>query len=237
MAKSDKSDMLVFERRWNRKRQLLPNLRLRYPNNDELQKLAELAKVDNLPAFASHIRSIILDAHLNTRSLATLSAPTVQKILTRIASRAELLAKNLKALDVGGAGSAERAGLLIELELTNSELKNGTSSLPQCIGILEALSTSAQRGAATVKPRRGPKGAGGSPAFDIFVQSLLMAARQRKGVWTNFRKADQTWTGSLLKALEILKPYLPKGFFPRGELGRSLDYVRYKLKQHIAKNQ
>jgi len=88
-----------------------------------------------------------------------------------------------------------------------------------------------------VKTRRGPKGAGRNPAFDIFIQNLLMAARQRQGSWTNYRNANQTWTGSLLRALEILKPYLPRDFFPGGELGRTVEHVRNKLKAHIAKNQ
>ena len=114
------SDMLVFERRWKRKRKLLPNLRLRYPNDNELHELAEPAKVDNCSVFGSHIRSIILDAHLNTRILRNLSAPRVQKILTSVASRAQSLSKHLKTLDVGKGGSAERAGLLIELQLNLS---------------------------------------------------------------------------------------------------------------------
>jgi hypothetical protein len=231
------SDMLVFERRWKRKRKLLPNLRLRYPNDNELHELAELAKVDNCSVFGSHIRSIILDAHLNTGLLRNFSAPRVRQILTGVASHAQLLSKHLRALDVGQGGSAEHAGLLIELQLPKSELSKSTISLPECIGMLEGLSVAAQRGAASVKTRRGPKGAGRNPAFDIFIQNLLMAARQRQGSWTNYRNANQTWTGSLLQALEILKPYLPRDLFPRGELGRAVEHVRNKLKVHIAKNQ
>ena len=218
-------------------RELLPNLRLRYPNDNELHELAEPAKVDNCSVFGSHIRSIILDAHLNTRTLRNLSAPRVQKILTSVASRAQSLSKHLKTLDVGKGGSAERAGLLIELQLKKSELSKDTISLLECIDLLEALSVAAQRGAVSVKTRRGPKGAGRNPAFDIFIQNLLMAARQRQGSWTNYRNANQTWTGSLLRALEILKPYLPRDFFPGGELGRTVEHVRNKLKAHIAKNQ
>ena len=163
-------------------RELLPNLRLRYPNDNELHELAEPAKVDNCSVFGSHIRSIILDAHLNTRILRKLSAPRVQKkILTSVASRAQSLSKHLKTLDVGKGGSAERAGLLIELQLLKSELRKDRISLLKCIDVLEALSVAAQRGAVSVKTRRGPKGAGRNPAFDIFIQNLLMAARQRQG--------------------------------------------------------
>src|SRR5262249_39083909 len=126
--------------RWKRKRKLLPNLRLRYPNDNELHELAELAKVDNCSVFGSHIRSIILDAHLNTRLLRNLSAPRVQKILTDVASRAQFLSKHLRTLDVGQGGSAERAGL-IELQLLKSS--KDTISLLECIDLLQALSVAA----------------------------------------------------------------------------------------------
>jgi len=35
------------ENRWNRRRKLLPKLRLTYPSDDELRRIAELAEVDD----------------------------------------------------------------------------------------------------------------------------------------------------------------------------------------------
>src|SRR5262249_8507848 len=58
-----------------------------------------------------------------------------------------------------------------------------------------------------------PKGAGGNPAFDEFIEDLLMAARMLGGHWTNYRLRDQTWTGTLLETLRILEKYLPNNFF------------------------
>jgi hypothetical protein len=58
----------------------------------------------------------------------------------------------------------------------------------------------------------------------------------RGGRWTNYRSADGVWTGSLLKALDVLKPYLPEKFFPPGDAGRSVENIRNKLAKHIIEN-
>jgi hypothetical protein len=42
----------LAENRWNRKRQLLPNLRLTYPSDDESRHIAELAKINDTSRFA-----------------------------------------------------------------------------------------------------------------------------------------------------------------------------------------
>ncbi len=63
----------LTEKRWNRKRKLLPNLRLVYPSDDESRHVAELAKVNNASRFGEHIRSIILDAHLHHATFLKLS--------------------------------------------------------------------------------------------------------------------------------------------------------------------
>jgi hypothetical protein len=38
-----------------------------------------------------------------------------------------------------------------------------------------------------------------------------------------------------LKALKILEKYLPKGFFPRGQLGRSVEHIRKRLQDKLPK--
>jgi hypothetical protein len=229
-------ELLVAESRWNRKRKLLPRLRLRYPSDSELWQISELAKVDDLSGFGGHIRSIILDAHLNDASLRKLSTPILRKTLSSLASQADRLGKTLRAIDVESRGSAYRAGQLFELELAKLQINEGMVLLPECIDLIDVLSEAARRAALLPTAKRGPKGAGGNPAFDLFVQSLLMAARQRRGYWTNYRSAGGAWKGSLLSALEILRPYLPHRFFPSGELGRSIDHIRKKFKHYITKN-
>jgi hypothetical protein len=99
---------------------------------------------------------------------------------------------------------------------------------------LEFLSAGACRAERRAKSRRGS----GKATFDRFIEALLVAARQRRGDWTIGRGADGvTYTGTLLEAVELLKPYLPqKGFLPAGTLGRSIEYVREKFKDHTTKS-
>ena len=224
----------LAENRWNRKRQLLPNLRLTYPSDDESRHIAELAKINDTSRFARIIESRILDAHLNHASFSTLSIPKVKSALQRLAERANLLTQTLSSLDVGreSRGSEQYAGWLIERELAFQQLETGATVLiPEYIDLLNALSGAAQR--AEKKPMHVPKGAGGNPAFDEFIEDLLMAARMLGGHWTNYRLRDQTWTGTLLETLRILEKYLPNNFFPPGELGRSVEHIRKKLGDHI----
>jgi hypothetical protein len=54
--------LAIFEHRLARRRKLLPNLKLRYPNDEESKKLAELAGIGD---FDGGIQAVILDAHLN----------------------------------------------------------------------------------------------------------------------------------------------------------------------------
>jgi hypothetical protein len=210
-------------------------LKLTYPSDDESRQIAKLAKINNSSWFGQHIHSIILDAHLSHASFLTLSIPQVKNVLESVATQANRWGEILSKLDVGGGsrGSKEYAGWLIERELALQQFEvGGMVLLPQYIELLHGLSSAAQR--AKQKPMHVPKGAGGNPAFDIFIEDLLIAARMAGGNWSNSRSGDQTWKGTLLQALEILKEYLPqKGFFPPGELGRSVEHIRAKLKDHI----
>jgi hypothetical protein len=221
---------------WERRRKLLPNLKLKYPDDDEQERIAQLAGVRNTAAFAQGIRSIILDAHLGNQEFQTLSVSEVRKRIKHVAVQAKLLKNILIQLDVGSGseGSCMEAGYLIEAELYASE--GGMMQLPEYMALLDALNTAARR--AVGKPIHSPRGAGGNPAFDMFIEQLLLTARMRGGSWTNYRSQDQSWTGTLLKGLQILKRYVPQsGFFPAGELGRSVEHIRNKLDQHIARSQ
>ena len=227
---------LVAEHRWTRKRRLLPNLKLKYPSQLELEQLSKLANVDDRSIFGSHIRGIILDAHLNDASLRKRSVLKAQNKLKTIASRAEKLSIALQEIDVGAKGSAEHAGRLLEYELGSAQTTDQLALIPEHIQFLNRLNAAAVRASESEKPKHGPLGAGGNYSFDMLVQSLQMAAWQRRGDWTIYREAAGTWTGSLLTALHMLRPYLPKGMFPPGKLGRAIEHVRKKLKAHITKN-
>jgi hypothetical protein len=223
----------LAKNQWHRRCKLLPGLRLRYPTDDEQRHIARLAKVDH--PFHATINGIILDAHLADATYRTLSIPQVKVALNNVGNQAIQLAELLSALDIGrgSRGSLQRAGVLIEAELFLEQMKARPILLPKYIDLLDGLSSAARR--AAQKPMHPPKGAGGNPAFDRFIEDLLMAARSRGGTWTNYRPDGKEWKGTLLEALEVLKKYLPARFFPPGELGRSVEHIRKKLKDHIKK--
>jgi hypothetical protein len=212
----DAETIAILEHRLARKLKLLPELR--YPNDEESKKLVELAKFDPTRAdeFAGHIRSIILDAHLNF-SRRGVSAKEVREKLCGIASQAQKLSRNLRSIDVGSGGSEERAGR--ELELEFRKLK-----LPELIDLFQTLGEAAQ--AAAAKPQQRAKE---KFALEILVHSLYMAAIQRGGYWAIYKATNQTYGGPLLEALEILKKYLPKEMFPGGQIkGHSILYFYEK---------
>jgi hypothetical protein len=224
---------LVFDRRFDRMRALLPKLKLRYPNNLEAKELAELARVGDSAAFERLIHNLILDSHLNDQRLRNLSTIETRKMLESISKKASDLRRSLKGIDVG-SGRSEKAGYLLEIELADFSFLGNLALIPEFGTLLDGLSKAAGAAARSIRPKRGPKGAGKNAAFNQFVEMLLDAARQKRGSWTIYKSADGKWTGSLLKALEILKPYLPNGFFPRAELGRSVQHitVKYKKRYH-----
>jgi hypothetical protein len=231
------SKELVAENRWDRRRGLLPQLRLSYPGTDESRKLCALARVDGPSIFSSHIRSIILDAHLDYAGLKELSAPRIKQSLGRITRGARQLHDALLAVDVDKKGSAMFAGMLFEFAMADVSFQGKLVLIPESLQFVDLITDAATRATRDVKPKRGPKAAGANLAFDRLIQSLQIAAWQRSGDWTVYRSADGTWTGSFLEALEILRPYLPDKFIPAGELGRSVEHIRKKFKNYITKNQ
>jgi hypothetical protein len=178
--------------------------------------------------FTGHIRSIILDAHLNF-SRRGFSAKEVREKLCSIASQAQKLSRNLRSIDVGRGKSAERAGRQLELEFRKLKL-------PELVDLFQTLGEAAQRAAA--RPQRARE----KFALEILVHNLYMAARQRSGRLTFFKATNkatnQTYRGSLLEALEILRKYLPKEMFPGGQInGRSILYFYEKVKESAAEDE
>jgi hypothetical protein len=219
-----------------RNHKVIKGLKLRYPTPTELNALAALAKVDNATAFGDHVKSIILDAHLTHAALHSLSIPKVKKALKGIRDRARALALALERIDIVNKGSDQRAGMLLEWELNHPLPAVGSSLIPRIVADLESLSDAASRGARRAKAGPGPKGATGSPAFNPFIEALLIAALQRGGNWTNYRSPDGTWRGTLLDAVQLLKPCLPNKFLPQSVLGRSIENIRRKLKHYTTES-
>ena len=230
------SSGMVSESRWKRKRKLLPKLKLTYPCDLKLRKIAKLAKVDEPSAFGQHILSIMLDAHLNNTSLRNLSIPKVRKTLQSVKKKAQQLGNTLRHIDVGANGSANYVGMLLEYQIAYFRFRNKAVLIPDYVKLLTALQKAASSAARLTKAERGPKGASGNRAFNCFIESLYMAAWQRRGKWTNYASDAGPWTGSLLEALKILEPYLPEDFFPGGVLGRSIEHIKKRLMDNITKN-
>jgi hypothetical protein len=241
----------VAEKRLERRKKILPKLRLKYPNALEMQNLSGLAGVAADPGFVSHIRSIILDAHLDDAALRNVLTADVKRALKKVANKSQQLRATLQALDVNAKGSAYITGKFLEyaLDAFHSTVKADGSSyvraesggqqvflIPDYVRLLEVLDKAAATAEQSTKPNRGPKGAGGNPAIDRFIQHLLVAAWQRRGDWTIYRATDGTWAGSLLDALKILRPYLPVDFDTAIARGRSMEHIRQKFREHIQKN-
>src|SRR5262249_29130015 len=138
----------LAKNRWNRRRKLLPNLRLEYPTDDEIRHIRKLAKVDH--GLHGTINGIILDAHLADASFRTLSVPQVKDALNKVANQANQLGELLSTLDIGrgSKGSLDHAGTLIEIGLfVSQQTKARPILLPKYIDLLEGLSGAARRAA------------------------------------------------------------------------------------------
>jgi hypothetical protein len=100
----------------------------------------------------------------------------------------------------------------------------------------------AERASARAKswlPKAGRKKGTGRPAFDMFVMALLEASSQTAGRLTIYRTSheDGRWAGSLLKAVQQLRPLLPtSNFFPAGTLGPSLHTVYQRWRSEVGKS-
>jgi hypothetical protein len=67
--------------------------------------------------------------------------------------------------------------------------------------------------------------------FHYFIRRLFQIAERTGGRWTHSKAPDKSmWDGSLMRALQIMRPFLPsEGFFPKGNLGRSLEDLRARI--------
>jgi hypothetical protein len=65
----------------------------------------------------------------------------------------------------------------------------------------------------------------GNPFFDYFVKRLYeISSKTGKQSWTYWKKADNSASGTLIQALDLLQDHLPKSdFVPNGRLGNVLE--------------
>jgi hypothetical protein len=229
------------------------------PENVTLQ-LADLAHVSQASRaqFCELLGPAIELAGLGTQNILSgeprARASDVAHYLRRVTSAARALNRELgvvpdESRDFGRRNAAAMAIVSLEVALKNAagdEQDTTTHGfLPRLtayqhwLATLIAAAAEAERSANVMLPtRRGkPTGAGGNLFFDIFVKNLHEIAYMTGGKWTHYRDPTSPgkieWCGTLLQAIEILRPYLPaRGFFPEADLGRCLEHVREKLKHH-----
>jgi hypothetical protein len=107
------------------------------------------------------------------------------------------------------------------------------------LGLVMEVTERAAEGAKRWLSKPGRKKGTGIAAFDIFVMALLEASEQTGGRLTIYKTAyeDDRWAGSLLKAIQQLRPMLPKtNFFPAGKLGYSLHTVYERWRSETGKS-
>jgi hypothetical protein len=234
----------VTRNRWERKRKLLPTLKLRYPGSDELAEIASLANVEESrrETYGKSIPGIILDSHLNTVSFQGQSIPEVKRILRSLGTKSLDLRRALKDVDVdlntavASSGTKQHAGMSLELELGKYQISEKLMLIPEYVERLTALSDASLQAAASLKATRGPRGTAGGRAFPMFVESMVLTAWMHGGNWTNYQAANGSFQGSFIKAIKLLERYLPRKFLPHGDLGRAVAHIQDRLHKRITKN-
>lgn len=140
-------------------------------------------------------------------------------------------------LAVGEAGASMAAahffGEMLPTRSRTDEAHNGIADLIPSIDLIIETAERADKSAKRFLSKAGRKRGTANPAFDMFVRWLLEICEQGGGKLTIYRTShgDERWDGSLLRAIEQLRPILPQtNFFPKGTLGHSLNTV-YQRRQ------
>jgi hypothetical protein len=209
-----------------REHHALPYLSLAEKLTEEkLEELARLAQIKYVPQFRSTIQGLILDAYKSDANRHGSSAEITGTSLEKVIIKAEELKSALSEVDVGAP--AEYPGMLLELQLELAHFKRQSVLIPDLMELTDLLISAASK----AKPRESKRGrrpaAGGNFAFDDFVRGLFKAPWLYGGIW-RVSKSKTVYKGNFLSALEILRPFLPDQFYPKGNLGRSVDHILNK---------
>jgi hypothetical protein len=145
--------------------------------------------------------------------------------------------------DLHASFTDEKDTLNVEPWLTEFRQLGALPWLTEYRGWLAALiaasSRTEQRATDLFPTRRGRRRGTGNTAFDGFVRDLREAVQKSSGYLTHGRDGyanKPAWKSTLLQALEILRPHLPKaGFFPAGNLGYALERLSKQFRADTAK--
>ena len=151
----------------------------------------------------------------------------VVPILKKIATDTEALKSQIAELKAAPRNSDKFDFARMHLK---GSLGDHDLTLADVIKILSGLEQAAI-GAISDNIKKGrPRGTTGRKVFDIFIERLFTAIKIAGGKCDELKISKMTGKGprkgSLLDAVELLRPYLPQAkFFPVGDLGRALERI------------
>lgn len=200
------------------------------PESDA-RRLAELAYIPE--AYFSRFYELLmwqlLEAYLANlylgRAAASerIRASDIDDYLSSLETAARALDELLAAASLGEDASAAVAGSLLEETFATGDASAFGSCLAAYREGLTILIDAARKAGKLADDRFPPKRKRGAPndsnlPFDNFVKRLYETAEMTGG------KLPRWYFETLIKALDLLRPYLPKsGFFPKGDLRYWLD--------------
>jgi hypothetical protein len=230
----------VFDLRSQRQSHRRRRPKLLFPGKAELEQLANLLDLDEsqISRFSRSIDGIVLDAHNLHAFYGQRHRPTdAVEHVSDVLKAARNFQKELRAVR-GSRAAAEFACDLIDYGLVSAVPKEKrllASDYLLLLNIFVKAGISTERWAKSYTKRGQRKGAGGNLAFNRTVEALFMTALARGRRFTlSWNEHENTWGGTIIDAMTILRPYLPSsGFFPKGQLGRAIRHIRDDLSAHM----
>lgn len=209
-----------------------------YPSRSALSELAHLSKIPDAASecFSLEIKEAIRYAH-KEQNVKRLRLHPRDKILS-ILKRSGQCARQLRGLisDIDGVPISPR--VIVGKRVRAALLEKGVR-IEGAIVSLDAFATAIDRAATRENADQGrPPGTSYYPGFDLFVERLLLAAQNAQGQLTLYKSqhAVRGWAGTLLRALELLRPYLPHQFPPMdGISGKSLNRIARRFRRQAPK--
>jgi hypothetical protein len=198
-------------------------------DKDPRAKIAKLAKVPD--AHRQYFFDLVSAALQEARRAPTArhQRPSTGKIrepLKGVESNARALKNKLLALDQRATTSQS---FLVASKYLGAALNDKGMKIRNYLDYLGILEEAAQTAAEGARMPKGRPGDIQNP-FDAFIFELLDAVHAGGGNLTIYKSshAGTGWDGTLLKAVDLLKPLLPERFVPSAAIGSSL----HRISQH-----
>ncbi len=209
------------------------------PSEVLFRELAQLANIPNAARgfFASQVTLAIEAAHdeRDVKQLKRFPTDQIRQLLDDVARGSRRLCDQLSGLNARDVKITPR---LVAANFLRAAVMDNGSKIGTYINLLEDLERAAKKASVEARTERGrPMGTVGHIAFDLFVYRLLLAATHSGGKLTFYKSAHVPgdWDGKLLKAVNLLRPNLPKSFFPT-KFASSLARILTQFRKDTRKN-